>query len=130
MTFEIEVATNQISKRLDSGRQETTELCQMDSRRSLSEILNEGDIGNFKQEELTINTKVQHRLNGTTALHAQVIDTITEDDKENNCSSTMQLDSEKNFKSSPENTQKKAAAVLGENYSITSSQNKMGQQQR
>lgn len=75
-----------------------TELGQIDSRRSLSEILNEGDIAHIdnEQEELTINSKVQNRLHGNKAsLHHQKIETIAEDDKENNLSSIMQGYSDK-----------------------------------
>ena len=44
MTFDIEVAQN--NPRVDSVREMASELGAMDSRRSLSEILNEGDLAN------------------------------------------------------------------------------------
>ena len=55
MTFDVEVAENE--QRIDSGRA-VSDLGGLDSRRSLSEILNEGDLANVKEEELSINYRV------------------------------------------------------------------------
>ena len=54
MTFDVEVAENEI---VDSGRT-VSDLCGLDSRRSLSEILNEGELASVNEEELTINNRV------------------------------------------------------------------------
>ena len=55
MTFDdVEVAENEI---IASGRA-VSDLGGLDSRRSLSEILNEGDLAIVKEEELTINSRV------------------------------------------------------------------------
>ena len=60
MTFDIEVAQN--NPRVDSVREMASELGAMDSRRSLSEILNEGDLANVHQEEdLSLREKVWQR---------------------------------------------------------------------
>ena len=72
MTFDVEVAENndnhnqnqeQEERVVDSGRLTISELGGLDSRRSLSEIQNEGDLDNVKgdDDQLTINSKVQSR---------------------------------------------------------------------
>ena len=100
MTFDIEVASNQNSKNAnveESRRQLESEIGQLDSRRSLSEILNEGNLNNVQlnpqqqQIDKTQKRQGQFKMN--------IIDTIMEDDKENAHSSTAQADSEKGSKS-------------------------------
>ena len=49
MAFDIEIASNE-KVDIDTGR-EASNLGDMDSRRSLSEVLNEGDLDNVKQDE-------------------------------------------------------------------------------
>ena len=72
MTFDIEVAQN--NPRVDSVREMASELGAMDSRRSLSEILNEGDLANVQLDEnLNLREKVWQR-SGKFA--ANQIDTI------------------------------------------------------
>ena len=57
MTFDIEVAEN--NPRVDSVREMASELGGMDSRRSLSEVLNEGDLANVQQDEkLNLREKI------------------------------------------------------------------------
>jgi len=57
MTFDIEVASNNGCNRLDTGR-DASDIGGLDSRRSLSEIHNEGDLAGMQREELTIHNKV------------------------------------------------------------------------
>ena len=57
MTFEIEVASN--NNRVDTGRV-LSEVGNLDSRRSMSEILNEGDLTNVaRNDNLAIHSKIQ-----------------------------------------------------------------------
>lgn len=77
MTFEVEVAAN--NEMLDSVRQRS-DLGVIDSNRSLSEILNEGDFMHLNRDELLIHSKVQQRQS---KFRTHDIDTIVEDDKEN-----------------------------------------------
>lgn len=88
MAFDIEIASNE---KIDTGR-EASILGDMDSRRSLSEVLNEGDLDNVDDAQVTsINNKVSSRPN---KFQSSSIDTILEDDKEN-LSSTVQGESDK-----------------------------------
>ena len=48
MTFEVEVAQNQNNIATDSRRILDSDVGQLDSRRSLSEILNEGNLNNVQ----------------------------------------------------------------------------------
>ena len=58
MTFDVEVAENNDQERADSVRA-ASELGGLDSRRSLSEVLNEGDLAHVKEEDQqTINSRV------------------------------------------------------------------------
>ena len=79
MTFDIEVASNNNNIRVDTGRV-FSDIGNLDSRRSMSEILNEGELVFTGKDNLNIQGKVQQRQH---KFKSTKIDTVLEDDKEN-----------------------------------------------
>ena len=57
MTFDIEVASNNNNNRVDTGRV-FSDIGNLDSRRSMSEILNEGELVFTGKDNLNIQGKV------------------------------------------------------------------------